>query len=86
MMVVFAEEVRENGGAIGRPGVFGMLPGTGESFRPDNADATRGPPPPEPVLLIDSPPADSAVLPGIGDGAFDFDTPTFLICARTCDS
>lgn len=38
------------------------------------------PAPPEPVLLIDSPPAESAALPGTGDGAADvFDTPTFLI-------
>ena len=28
---------------MGRPGVFGILPGTGESFLADNADATRGP-------------------------------------------
>lgn len=40
-------------------------------------------PPPEPVLLIDSPPGFSDVLPGTGEGAFDFETPTFRICART---
>jgi hypothetical protein len=44
------------------------------------------PPPPDPVLLIASPPAVSDVLPGTGDGADDLDTPTFRICARTCDS
>lgn len=81
--VVFADDVRENGGAIGRlgvPGILGSFPGTGESFRDDRADANRGPPPPEPVLRIASPPADSDVLPGIGDGAADpFDTPTFRI-------
>jgi hypothetical protein len=41
--------------------------------------------PPDPVLRIASPPADS--LPGTGDGAgLPFDTPTFLICARTWTS
>lgn len=87
---------------MARPGVGGMLDGTEVSLRPDRAEVTRGPDmsdscllggncdepaPPEPVLLIDSPPAESAVLPGTGDGAADvFDTPTFLICARTCDN
>lgn len=84
--VVFAEEVREMGGAP-RPGMPGMpgMPasffGTGESLRADKDAGTR--PPPEPVLLIDSPPTFSDVLPGTGDGAFDFDAPTFRICART---
>lgn len=98
--VVFADDVRENGGAteggqstslfwdidtlpvgrLGVPGTLGSFLGTGESFRDDRADANRGPPPPEPVLRIASPPADSDVLPGIGDGAADpFDTPTFRI-------
>lgn len=44
------------------------------------------PPPPDPVRFIVSPPADSDVLPGTGDGADDFDTPTLRICARTCDN
>jgi hypothetical protein len=73
--------------------------GIGESRRVKREDGARAPellevdlpcrgrgnirPPPDPVLLIASPPADSDVLPGTGDGAFDFDTPTFLICART---
>lgn len=89
VIVVFADEVREKGGAIARPGVLGMLAsflGSGESFREDKADDTRGPPPPEPVLLIISP-AFSDVLPGTGEGAADpFDAPTFLICALTCRS
>jgi len=80
---VFADDVRENGGAVGRPGVPGTpesFLGSGESFLDDKADATRGIPPPEPVLRISSPPADSDVLPGTGDGAADpFDTPTLRI-------
>ena len=45
------------------------------------------PPPPDPVLLIVSPPPVSGVLLGTGDGAKEpFDTVTFLICARTCES
>lgn len=97
--VVFAEDVRDRGGAF-RPGVPGMpasVFGIGESLRVESEDCTRpvyvsffaraeffDPPPPEPVLLIDSPPVVvSDVLPGIGDGAADFDAPTFRICART---
>jgi hypothetical protein len=99
--VVFAEEVRDMGGAS-RPGVPGMFPsffGIGESFLADSDDGTRPAyvslsyfvywvdrPLPEPVLLIDSPPAFSDVLPGTGDGAFDFEAPTFRICARTWES
>lgn len=99
VVVVFADEVRENGGARGRPEVEDSFLGNGESFREDSADGTRGPgtwsalltamtdhlpPPPEPVLLIPSPPVDSELFHGTGDGAADpLETPTFLICART---
>lgn len=43
MIVVFAEDVREKGGAIVRPGVEGSFLGKGESLRDDRADATLGP-------------------------------------------
>jgi hypothetical protein len=83
-------------------GTFSVLE-TGKSFLVDKAEDARAPvycefpyglkkwsvkpPPPEPVLPINSPPEVSYVLPGTGDGAADpFVAPTFLICARTCDS
>ena len=43
VVVVFADEVRENGGARGRPEVDDSFFGRGESFREDRADGTRGP-------------------------------------------
>lgn len=43
VMVVFADEVRENGGAQGRPEFEGSFLGNGESFLEDRADVTRGP-------------------------------------------
>lgn len=52
----------------------------GVSFLRRYKKAFDSPPPPEPVLRIASPPADSEVLPGTGDGAADpFCTPTFRI-------
>lgn len=39
--------------------------------------------PPDPVRFIDSPPAKSDALPGIGEGTVPFTAPTFRICART---
>lgn len=41
--VVFADEVRENGGANGRPELGGSFFGRGESFLEARADVTRGP-------------------------------------------
>lgn len=44
--VVFAEVVREIGGALGRPvvvGVFASFLGIGESLRADRDEGTRGP-------------------------------------------
>ena len=119
VMVVFAEDVREKGGAVGvrnfRLQDEGAHQWVGQEYW-GRLTLLSGweslcvqielmlfavlfdvsfqipllyedsPPPPEPVLLIDSPPA-SDVLPGTGDGADDpFDAPTFLICARTCKS
>ena len=83
-------------GRPGVPGTLGSFLGIGESLRDDRADAIRGPalcelpwvyqllgsrpPPPEPVLRIASPPADSDVLPGTGEGAADpLVVPTFRI-------
>jgi hypothetical protein len=70
--------------------------GIGESLRPDSEEGARGsayvnimisisrrcvPPPPEPVLLIASPPGLS--VPGTGDCVDDLEAPTLRICART---
>lgn len=104
MIVVFADEFREIGGAP-RLLVLGTLEsffGIGESLRADKDAGTRTPvflsffsnsraycvdlPPPEPVLLMDSPPVFSDVLPGTGDRALDLETPTFRIWARTWES
>jgi hypothetical protein len=61
-------------------GILKSFLGIGESFLVKREKGTRGPPPPDPVLLIASPPADSDVLSGTGDGTDEpFETPTFLI-------
>jgi hypothetical protein len=97
VVMTFPEGVRDKGRAIlpDTPSLFGI----GESLRLESEDCMRpvpvsfvrgtdiaGSPPPEPVLLMDSPPVVSDVLPGTGDGAADLVAPTFRICARTCDS
>ena len=82
--VVVADVVRDIG--IDPLPVIGILDspfGIGESLRVERDDGTR--PPPEPVLLIDSPPV-SEILPGTGDGAADFATVTLRIWARTWES
>lgn len=92
----FCEGVREiGGGTLGVLGTLAsFFGGIGESLPFDKEDCIRpavvsvvcqtngllDPPPPEPVLLIDSPPvAVSEMLPGTGDGAADFEAPTFRI-------
>jgi hypothetical protein len=41
---------------------------------------------PDPVLFIVCPPPNSAMAPGTGEAEGGFDTPTFIICSRTCRS
>jgi len=77
---MFPEIFRDTGGATLLVDVLGSALGIGESLRVERADGTR--PPPEPVLLIDSPPV-SDTLPGTGDGAADLAAPTLRIWART---
>lgn len=61
-------------------GVLDSAFGMGESLRAERDEGTR--PPPDPVLLIDSPPV-SLILPGTGEGAADLATVTLRIWART---
>ena len=76
VVVVFEDKVRDIDGAPLLVVVLDSAFGTGESLRVERDEGTR--PPPEPVLLIDSPPV-SDMLPGTGDGAADLAAPTLRI-------